>query len=1819
MTTNQPIIISGDEEEEAQVEPGYVPDDLLQRIITEEVLPKPLKPKEINTINQNVREALVLNQSGQLLEKYITWEGFGDHHIEIYDNWIENGMLYNIHNRMLEFKDGRVICFEGFIMLHARYTRDGKAYPLTPKMAREQGITYGGDCHVDMVLRRDNCRGEELDRRNAVCIGNVPIMLKSMKCILHGKTPYELALYGEDPYDPFGYYIVEGVEKVCLLQEQLAVNKILLMNIDSKGTIVARMTANTPRGTALIELILDKDTHSIIEMKFPSMRVPKQDDKQKDKRNSINVLQIFRLFGITDPTRIQNIIALFMKPEHIKKSMFKLTRNLVDFVLFDDIFNIIAAKMDKSNLTNEEKEKEARRILDTDLFPHLNNLPGPDNETIKERDERIALSKIYLLSIMIARFLEYLAGYRALDDRDSWSNKRAEARMVEQLFRNAWRKTLSIVQAAIETGTIRDLGGAVEKLQSNIITDTFRDSFITSNWGVKGKQMKNNVAQTLVRDSVVATFAHINTVDVGISRTDRQVPLRLVQNSQWGFIDPTSTPEGENAGILKNLCILAKLSLERSDTEIIRHLIGDTAKNLVQRVSTDFERVRDEWPDKIIVNGKFLGWCHGEETANYLIALRRNSSLPQDMSVIKEDDWIYVDIGPSRLVRPLLIVDPDQQLIIDKLGLRGASNHELLRNGAMEYISSWEQEYIKIATSVDLIRKRLEIINDAEETYRVAVNELERVKAGQQIIIELDGNKVVMDINEASRRFDTAQENINKIRKNRPYTHCELDPQAILGVAAALIPWPNHNQAPRNTYQVSMGKQALGEYHSNHLNRMDGKTKLLAFPQRPILETEMYNIIGLNTRGPGENVVVAFMAYPNTEEDSFIIKKEFLDNGGFRIYKYLTYKTIVKKGSAEVTEKLTRPEPRAGEPQDRYKYIQQGDPDSPINGLPMIGAPLRQGDCVIGKIQYVPSTKEVRNESVILRVGDEGIVTSVKVTSDGKTTVVTVKLRVMRVPQEGDKFAPRNAQKGTVGLIMSDIDMPCSENGIIPDFIVNTHCFTSDTPVTLKNGLAKPLTSMKYNGGNKVWSWDKDQHGFVDSETMGYDSKGIKDIVKLTLSDGRTIRCTPDHRFPILEIVGSSNIYRTVSANQITNNMYMLAGIDGVLDSPTYEERQQELVWSLSTKYYTFNMNTEEERDRSLAFARLIGIICTDGCISEGVSGARGNIVTGSYIDANTVLDDIQLITGKRPTISINHSDMGGDTLTVALPSKFAQSIGYLDGMTIGRRTTKVPEWPSFLLQDNCPKSIIREFLGGAFGGDGWAPYLKTNKQDGKGTVTFNPPAISQSSTPEQSNELTEKMEDLARLLEIVGVPNARVDKPKIYNNGNKDMVSCVLQIPRGVEFGDKVGFRYCIQKMYRLAAYQSYMKYLFNVKRQNNFVISKASEIYDSKESGRSLMTALEIARRELFSNEEPFNEYYSYGTIDQVRNRRRKNRHNEVMKWDYTYIEDADKYLHKIGAYHWFRTEQGAGGADYIIKRDDTHMPNFLLKLHDIRAIGQEEVFDLGVWKTHTLIVSGIAALNCVPSRMTMEYIMELLASKHGAMRGVHINGSAFRPFNLNEYRKTMLDYGFHEFGYERMRSGTSGKYLEALIYMGPVYFQALRHHVKDKIQYRSTGQVKPMTRQPPKGRGNRGGLRFGEMERDAAISHGASSFLRERLMFVSDGYQTAFCKTCGIPAINDAKTRVYKPCRLCGDQNYGRCTIPYAYKLLFHLLAAPGINLRPEFLTSDEYIEKILTANKTSDLGDVNDIGRQLIEADEALIEEEAEFGDQGLDTNYGDIYD
>jgi len=220
------------------------------------------------------------------------------------------------------------------------------------------------------------------------------------------------------------------------------------------------------------------------------------------------------------------------------------------------------------------------------------------------------------------------------------------------------------------------------------------------------------------------------------------------------------------------------------------------------------------------------------------------------------------------------------------------------------------------------------------------------------------------------------------------------------------------------TSNCSMSKQALGLYHSKYLSRFDGNVKTLASPTRAIFEPQLAGMIGFNDLPAGEMVIMAFKTYTGyTQEDAFVFNRSSVQRGLFQMIKWSVYKTEIKSTS-NYTERLGRPKPKKDEPADRYVHI--GD-----DGLPIVGASVSSGSCVIGKIRRHQSGTE-ENASEFMGIGEEGYVDNVFVDKNASTGLHMVKVRIRdsRFPVVGDKFAPRYAQKGTIGLMLGQENMP---------------------------------------------------------------------------------------------------------------------------------------------------------------------------------------------------------------------------------------------------------------------------------------------------------------------------------------------------------------------------------------------------------------------------------------------------------------------------------------------------------------------------------------------------------------------------------------------------------------------------------------------------------------------------------------------------------------------------------------------------------------------------------------------------------------------------
>jgi len=205
-----------------------------------------------------------------------------------------------------------------------------------------------------------------------------------------------------------------------------------------------------------------------------------------------------------------------------------------------------------------------------------------------------------------------------------------------------------------------------------------------------------------------------------------------------------------------------------------------------------------------------------------------------------------------------------------------------------------------------------------------------------------------------------------------------------------------------------------------------------------------------------------------------------------------------------------------------------------------------------------------------------------------------------------------------------------------------------------------------------------------------------------------------------------------------------------------------------------------------------------------------------------------------------------------------------------------------------------------------------------------------------------------------------------------------------------------------------------------------------------------------------------------------------------------------------------------------------------------------------------------HAIPSRMTVGHLIECLFGKVLSFFAKEGDGTPFTVFTVDSVGRMLHRMGFQRSGNEVMFNGHTGRKLEAQVFLGPTYYQRLKHMVDDKIHSRSRGPVTLLTRQPMEGRAREGGLRFGEMERDCIIAHGTASLLHERLFLNSDAYRVHVCDRCGLIAVADLRTMSFK-CHACNSNKISQVLIPYACKLMFQELMA--MQIAPRMLTSDD----------------------------------------------------
>lgn len=349
---------------------------------------------------------------------------------------------------------------------------------------------------------------------------------------------------------------------------------------------------------------------------------------------------------------------------------------------------------------------------------------------------------------------------------------------------------------------------------------------------------------------------------------------------------------------------------------------------------------------------------------------------------------------------------------------------------------------LRILTDSGRVRRPLIVVENGKP--KLTQEHLEKIKSGQMTLEDLIKNGIIEYINaeEEENCFIALKEE----DLTPQHTHLEINPAVILGISASFIPFTEFNRGDRVNYGAKMVGQSIGIFSTNYLNRVDTKSNILLYPQAPLVQTHAQKIIGYEKHPNGTNVIIAFACFEGFNmEDAIVINASSIQRGLFWSYMFRTYEAEQKRYMGGQEDIIGIPEPRvrgyAGE--DAYKHL-------PEDGIVNPETEIKSDEVLVGRVsplrflggmdQFITGIENIRETSVRLRHGDQGIVDKVFLTETIEgTKLVKVRVRSLKIPEIGDKFASRHGQKGVIGLIVPQEDMPFTESGIVPDIIFNPH------------------------------------------------------------------------------------------------------------------------------------------------------------------------------------------------------------------------------------------------------------------------------------------------------------------------------------------------------------------------------------------------------------------------------------------------------------------------------------------------------------------------------------------------------------------------------------------------------------------------------------------------------------------------------------------------------------------------------------------------------------------------------------------------------------
>lgn len=1018
--------VAKDEETEKEKEESVSKEDKKQK--EEEVL-------EVEEGLEDKKSDIFSKLSWKVLDTYFKANPnyLVNHQLDSYNQFVQTGIQKIFYeNNPLKYIENRSDAIEhpNIILLYIGGKNTDKIYygkPIIydehnvhfmyPNEARLRNMTYGVTIHYDVdveMLIYDPEKDERVTVNKTiekVYLGRFPIMLNSSLCILSGLSRELKYNLGECRQDYGGYFIIDGKEKLIIPEEKFADNMIYVKEIKddiySHSVEVRSVSEDSskPMRTTSIQLVAPSTsyTNGQLVVTIPNVRKP------------IPLFIVMRALGvISDRDIIKTCLLDMNKYAHFIDLFIPSVHDA------NQVFDQVSAIKFIATFVKNKSVPLVLNILINMFIPHVGEMNFVD--------------KAYYIGYMVKKLLTVYLKEELPTDRDSFLYKRLDLSgvLLYDLFKEFYNIQKNTVLMNIDKAYNMERDSGVYTTNFASIMDTgdqyFKERIVEigfkkafkGNWGSQAYTKKVGVVQDLNRLSWFTAISHLRKSNLPMPEGAKVMGPRKLNGSQWGYIDILDVPEGSHIGFQKHLSITTTVTSGTSAFPIIAWIKKHIGITALTECSTEY--LSDT--TKVFVNGNWIGNVDDPIAAVSMLRLnRRNGIIPSYTSISfriqNKEIVIYTDSG--RLIRPVYYTS------------NGKPSFQ--RPSIGKHLNNWDELVAGFGEkNVRGFDYRQNLVFDPATLYADPTPEF--LKANQCLL-------EYIDVSEEETSLIAMSLDKLTLNKHNKYTHIEIDPSTILGLMGNCIIFPENNPLPRNNFSGSQSRQAVSIYHTNFQNRIDKMGVILNYGNIPLVKSRYLKYINDEQIPYGVNCVVAIMSYTGYNvEDAILFNEASIKRGLFRTSYYSMYEE--REDSSKIS---------GGDSDSIFANIQSrevvgtkmGYDYSKLDeyGLIREGEQIDDKTIVIGKVKIGPSGIAL-DDSKKPKKGQLGYVDKSFIT-EGEEGFRLAKIRVRedRSPAVGDKFASRSGQKGTVGYIIPEANMPFTSQGIRPDLIINPHALPS--------------------------------------------------------------------------------------------------------------------------------------------------------------------------------------------------------------------------------------------------------------------------------------------------------------------------------------------------------------------------------------------------------------------------------------------------------------------------------------------------------------------------------------------------------------------------------------------------------------------------------------------------------------------------------------------------------------------------------------------------------------------------------------------------------